>query len=53
MRKSKLIVMILYLYTKLILHNVIIPIKSVLNKEKNQSYYNIFLEKCSYQLAKK
>ena len=32
------------------LHNVIIHIKSVLNKDIN---YNIFLEKCSYQLAKK
>ena len=37
----------------LTLHNVIIHIKSVLNKDKNYYYYNIFLEKCSYQLAKK
>ena len=35
------------------LHNVIILIKSVLNKNKNHYYYNIFLKKCSYQLAKK
>ena len=38
---------------RLILHNVIIHIKSVLTKEKNHYYYKIFLEKCSYQLAKK
>ena len=37
----------------LTLHNVIIHIKSVLNKDKNYYYYNIFLEKCSNQLAKK
>ena len=37
----------------LTLHNVILHIKSVLNNDKNQYYYNIFLEKCSYQLAKK
>ena len=35
------------------LHNVIIHIKSVLNKNKNHYYYKIFLEKCLYQLAKK
>ena len=29
-------------------HNVIIHIKSVLNKDKNHYYYKIFLEKCSY-----
>ena len=39
---------------RLTLHNVIILIKSVLNKDKkNQYYYDIFLEKCSYQLVKK
>ena len=37
----------------LILHNVIILVKLVLNKTRNHCYYNIFLEKCSYQLAKK
>ena len=36
---------------RLAVHNVIILIKSVLNKDKNHYYYNIFLEKCSYQLA--
>ena len=35
----------------LTLHNVIILIKLVLNKNKNHCYYNMFLEKCSYQLA--
>ena len=38
---------------RLTLHNVIILIKSVLNKDKNHYHYKIFLEKCSYQLAKK
>ena len=37
---------------KLIFH-VIILIKSVLNKDKNHYYYNIFFKKCSHQLAKK
>ena len=37
----------------LVLHNVIILIKSVLNKDQNPYYYNIFLEECLYQLAKK
>ena len=32
----------------LTLHNVIILIKSVLNKDKNHYYYKIFLKKCSY-----
>ena len=35
------------------LHNVIILTKSVLNKDKTHYYYQIFLEKCSYQLAEK
>ena len=35
------------------LHNVIIDIKSVLNKDKNHCYYKIYLEKCFYQLAQK
>ena len=38
---------------RLTLSNVIIHIKSVLNKDKNHYYYNAFLEKCSYHLAKK
>ena len=35
------------------LHNIIILIKSVLNKDQNYYYYNIFLENCLYELAKK
>ena len=31
----------------LTLHNFIMHIKSVLNKDQNHYYYNIFLEKCS------
>ena len=38
---------------RLTLHNVVILIKTVLNKDKNHFYYKIFLEKSSYQLAKK
>ena len=34
-------------------HNVTILIKSVLNKDQNHYYYNIFLENSSYLLAKK
>ena len=37
----------------LISHNVITHVKCVLNKDKNHYYYEIFLEKCSYQSAKK
>ena len=37
----------------LTLHNVIILIKSVLNKDENHYYYKMFLEKWSDQLAKK
>ena len=37
----------------LTLQNVIIHINSALNKDQNHYYYNAFLEKCSYQLAKK
>ena len=33
--------------------NVIIIIKSVWNKDKNNYYYNIFLEKASYKFPKK
>ena len=35
------------------LRNVTILIKSDLNKDKNHYYNQIFLEKCSCQLAKK
>ena len=38
---------------RLTLHNVLILIKSVLSKDKNHYNYKIFLEKCSYRLAKK
>ena len=34
-------------------HNFVILIKSVFNKNQNHYYYNIFLGKCLYQLAKK
>ena len=37
----------------LTLHNVIILIKSVLNKDQNQYYYHTSFEKCLYRLAKK
>ena len=30
-------------------HNVIIHIKLFVNKNKNEYYYNIYLEKCSYK----
>ena len=33
--------------------NVIILVKSVFNKDKNNYFYNIFLEKVSYELPKK
>ena len=35
------------------LYNVMISIKSVLNKGKSHYYYKIFLEKCPYELLKK
>ena len=35
------------------LHNVIIHIKSVVNKDKNHHYYKTFLKKYSYQKDKK
>ena len=35
------------------LHDVIILIKTVLNKDIDHYYFKILLEKCSYQLAKK
>ena len=42
--------MILYLLKKILaFYNVIILIKSVGNKNKNDYYYNIFLEKGSYK----
>ena len=54
LQKSKLILMILCLFEKILtFHNVIIHIKLVLNKDKTHHYHKIFLAKCSYQLAKK
>ena len=35
------------------LHNVIILVKSVWNKDKNNYYYNIFKKKTFYELPKK
>ena len=35
------------------LTNLILLIKSVFNKDKSNYYYNIFLEKASYELPKK
>ena len=37
----------------LTLRNVIILIKSVLNKDKNHYYFNMFLKNCLYKLVKK
>ena len=49
LERSELIHTIFYLLKKiLIFHNVIILIKSVVNKNKNKYYYNIFLEKGLY-----
>ena len=48
--ESELIHIILYLYKKtLTFHNVIILIKSVVTENKNNYYFNIFLEKGSYK----
>ena len=44
---------VLTLKETLTLHNVVILIQSLLNKNKNHYYYNVFLERCLYQLAKK
>ena len=37
----------------LILHNFVILIKSVFDKDQNNYHYNTFLDKWSYQLSKK
>ena len=37
---------------KLTFHHVTVLIKLVLNKDHNHYYYNIYLEKCFYQLPK-
>ena len=53
MKGSKSIHMIICLWKKaLLFHNVIIHIKSVFNKDKNNDYYNIFSEKVSFELPK-
>ena len=50
LQKSELIHMILYLLKKILtVRNVIILIKSVVNKDKNNYYYNIFLEEGLYK----
>ena len=36
---------------RLNLHNVIIPIKSTLNKDTNHYYYKIILESCFYSIS--
>ena len=50
LQESELIHIILYLQKKaLTFHNVIRLIKSIVNKNKNSVYHNIFLEKGSYE----
>ena len=54
MQISKQIHTIDYLQKKAItFHDVITFIKSVSNKDKNNYYYNIFLEKASNELPKR
>ena len=64
-RKSRVTFIITYYFAKLkvysydslpvekilTLHTVIIPIKSVLDKDKSHYYSKTFFEKCSYQLG--
>ena len=53
MKKSKLIhIIFLPLEKTLILHDLMILIKSVLDKNQNHCYYNILSDKCSNQLSK-
>ena len=53
MKKSKLIhIIFLPLEKTLILHDLMILIKSVLDKNQNHYYYNILSDKCSNQLSK-
>ena len=44
--------MILYLWRETLALYVIKLINSGFNKDQNPYYYNIFLEKCSYQVSK-
>ena len=53
LQKSKLVHMIvLPLEKEFASHNVMIYIKSFFNKDENNYYYNIFLQKGLYQLPK-
>ena len=50
LQQSELIHIILYLLKKILaFHNFIKLIKSVVNKNENNYYYNIFLEKSTYE----
>ena len=50
LQESGLVHIILYLLKKILtFHNVLILIKSVVNKNENKYYYNIFLEKVLYK----
>ena len=52
LQKLKLIhTVLLPLEKVLTFHNVVILIKSVFNKDKNNHYYDIFLEKGFYELT--
>ena len=49
MEKSELVHNSLPIAKKLTIHSVMILIKSVVNKNKNEYYYNIFIEKDSHK----
>ena len=49
LERSELIYIILYLLKKYWFFIMLLLIKSVVNKNKNRNYYNIFLEKSSYR----
>ena len=49
LERSELIHLILYVLNMLTSPNVIILIGSVVNKNKNKYYYNIFMEKGLYK----
>ena len=48
-KEPELIHIVLYLQKTLTFHNIAILIKSVVNKNENEYYYNIFLEKGLYK----